>query len=282
MTGIVDVGGGLRAIYGTGILDYCIDHEILFDYGIGVSAGSANLATYYANQKGRNFTFYTEYAFRKEYMSLGNFLRSRNYVDLDYIYGTLSNAGGENPLDFQTMLKRGTELKAVATDAKTGETVYFSKSEMSQDDYGAFKASCCLPIACQPYQWKGGAYYDGGLTNPVPYKKALEDGCDRVVVILTRPKDYFRQNPNDRKLARLLRKKHPAAADALVSRADTYNRQLRECLELEKQGKVLILAPDSIEGMKTLTKDKDAIIHLYKKGYKDAEVIEKFLDQPKG
>ena len=63
-TGVVDVGGGLRGIYAAGILDFCMDHGIRFDLGIGVSAGSANLASYAAGQIRRNYKFYTEYAFR--------------------------------------------------------------------------------------------------------------------------------------------------------------------------------------------------------------------------
>lgn len=46
--GIVDVGGGFRGIYATGVLDYCMDNNIEFDLGIGVSAGSANLISYMA------------------------------------------------------------------------------------------------------------------------------------------------------------------------------------------------------------------------------------------
>ena len=53
-TGIVDVGGGLRGIYAAGVLDYCMDQGIAFDLGIGVSAGSADLASYGAGQRGRN------------------------------------------------------------------------------------------------------------------------------------------------------------------------------------------------------------------------------------
>ena len=34
-------GGGFRGIYAAGVLDYCLDNEIRFDLGIGVSAGSA-------------------------------------------------------------------------------------------------------------------------------------------------------------------------------------------------------------------------------------------------
>lgn len=39
-TAVVDVGGGMRGIYAAGVLDYCMDHEITFDLGVGVSAGS--------------------------------------------------------------------------------------------------------------------------------------------------------------------------------------------------------------------------------------------------
>lgn len=41
--GVIDVGGGLRGIYAVGVFDYCMDHDIHFDLGIGISAGSANL-----------------------------------------------------------------------------------------------------------------------------------------------------------------------------------------------------------------------------------------------
>ena len=43
--GVVDVGGGLRGIYAAGIFDYCLDNDINFDTCIGVSAGSANVAS---------------------------------------------------------------------------------------------------------------------------------------------------------------------------------------------------------------------------------------------
>ena len=84
-----------------------MDLKIHFDYCIGVSAGSANIISFLANQKGRNHTFYTEFSFRKEYMSLHNYLKDHNYVDLEYIFGELSNSGGEYPLDFPAAIASG-------------------------------------------------------------------------------------------------------------------------------------------------------------------------------
>ncbi len=93
-TGIVDVGGGYRGVYAAGVMDYCMDNGIKFDLGVGVSAGSANIISYAAGQQGRNYTFYTVYGLRKEYAGLGNFIRKRSFIDMDYVYGTLSNCYG--------------------------------------------------------------------------------------------------------------------------------------------------------------------------------------------
>ena len=41
--GVIDVGGGLRGIYGAGVLDRCLEEDLRFDLCIGVSAGSACL-----------------------------------------------------------------------------------------------------------------------------------------------------------------------------------------------------------------------------------------------
>ncbi len=144
--GIVDVGGGLRGIYAAGVLDYCMDQDIRFDIGIGVSAGSANLASYAAGQRGRNYQFYTEYAFRKQYMSLGNFITKRSYVDMDYVYGTLCNSDGENPLDYPALRDNPMEFYVVAADALTGEPKYFDKGDVRQDDYSIMKASSSIPF----------------------------------------------------------------------------------------------------------------------------------------
>ena len=39
-TAVVDVGGGLRGVYATGVLDRCLEEGVRFDAGVGVSAGA--------------------------------------------------------------------------------------------------------------------------------------------------------------------------------------------------------------------------------------------------
>lgn len=279
MTGVIDVGGGVRAIYSDGVFDWCLDNGVKFDYCIGVSAGSANLASYLAGQRGRNFKFYTEYAFRREYMSAHNFLKTGSYVDLDYVYGTLSNSDGESPLDYDAMMASEAEFLVVAMNALTGEAKYFTKADMHKDDYYVMKASSCIPAVCKPYMADGMPYFDGGVIDPVPVKRALDDGCDKVVLLLTRPVDVPRVPGKDPVFARLIMKKYPRAAERILERYSRYNTSVAYARELEKQGRVLIIAPDSIAGMDTLTKDRDKIESLYKKGYDDAERIRAFMAQ---
>lgn len=269
-TGIVDVGGGLRDIYGAGVLDFYLDQGISFDYGIGVSAGSANLASFFAGQRGRNYRFYTEFALRKEYISFRNWLKDRNYVNLNYGYGTLSNSDGEYPLDYAALQACKSDFVIVATDARTGKPHYFDRTDLKQDDYGPIKASSCVPAANRAYVVGGVPYYDGGLSDPIPFEMARRNGCEKVVIILTRPKDYRRTIDKDKFAARLIRRRYPNAAAALIRRAETYNAELDRAVELERQGEVLILAPDSIEGMKMLSGDKEQMERLYRKGYADA------------
>ena len=279
MIGIVDVGGGLRGAYGAGVFDRCLELGLGFDYLIGVSAGSANIVSFLAGQKGRNLRFYSKYCFRSEYMSLHNLVKTGSYLDLDYVYGgELSNSGGEDPLDYEAMMRTQSTVKIVATDARTGLPVYFDLRDMAKDDYGAVKASSCVPVVSRPYRWRGGLYYDGGLSDPIPFQQAFNAGCEKVVVILTRPRDYVRESRKDLPLARLL-PQYPAAAEAIRGRAELYNRQLRRAKVYEEQGRLCLISPDSIGGMSTLTKDRVAILTLYAKGKRDAEAIRTFLEE---
>ena len=275
--GIVDVGGGLRGIYAAGVLDYCMDQNIRFDLAIGVSAGSANLASYAAGQRGRNYQFYTEYAFRKQYMSLGNFLARKSYVDLDYVYGTLSRADGENPLDYAALRDNPMAFYVVATEAETGQVHYFDKSDVHQDDYDIMKASSALPFACKPYPIGGTVYYDGALGDPVPIEKAFQLGCDRVVLLLTKPVNVLRSPKKDEKVAACIRRAYPAAAEALCRRAQRYNESVALARMRARQGKVLIVAPEDTCGVDTLTRDKQALRRLYEMGYADGKKITDYL-----
>ena len=279
--GVIDVGGGLRGIYGAGVLDRCLEEDLRFDLCIGVSAGSANMASYLAGQHGRNKPFYDEYSFRREYMSVHNLIRKHSYLDLGYVYGTLSNAGGENPLDYAALARSPAELCVVAANAQNGEAQYFTKADLHPDDYRILMASCCIPVIDQPCVIDGVPYFDGGLADPVPLEWAFAHGCDRVALILTKPIGLVRSDARDKHLAHLLQSHYPAAAEGLRRRAWRYNTAVQRAQELERQGLVCIIAPDSTEGMSTLTKNRAGLEKMYAKGKQDAEALVRWMQNAK-
>lgn len=276
--GIIDVGGGFRGIYAAGVLDYCLDHGITFDLGIGVSAGSANLASFTAGQARRNYQFYTEYGQRKEYASLRNFIKTRSFIGLDYIYGTLSNSDGESPLNYHAMVNNPMEMIVVATEAETGQTKYFTKADLSPDNYNIFKASSAIPYVCRPYIINGIPYYDGALADPVPIEKSFLMGCDKVILILTLPADQIRPIGKDKFLANRICKEYPHAASELAHRALKYNTSVDLAKQYVKQGKALIISPDDTCGVSTLSRNTTSLKNLYQKGYKDGIAISTFVN----
>ena len=276
-TAIIDVGGGFRAIFGAGVLDRCLEEGIAFDHCYGVSAGSANLTSFLAHQHGRNHTFYTQYAFRKEYASVNSFIHNHNFANLDYVYGTLSNHDGENSLDYEAFAANPAQFTVVACDARDGSTKYFTKDDMHYDDYDVLKASSAVPVACQPYVIDGVPYFDGGIADPVPVQKAIDDGCDRIVLVLTRPKDVIREQHKDVAPARILRRSHPEAAERLLERYTTYNTEVAVAKQYEAEGKVLILAPEELYGLSTLSKTYEGLERMYRAGYGQAGRIAEFL-----
>ena len=270
----------MRGAYTAGIYDFLNDRGVQpFDCLIGVSAGSANMVSYLARQRGRNHRSYTEYAFRKDYMSLENALKTGSYIGLDYIYTTLSGPGGEDPVDLAAFNADRAKYEVVVTDAATGEPVYYDKSLMARGNFDVIKASCAVPGAARPYPVEGRLGFDGGLADPVPYRRALEQGCDRVVVLLTRPRDYLRPPLARREMMERVLARWPAAYAALLRRAVRYNRDVEIVKELERQGKALLVAPSDIEGMSTLKRDKAAIERLYQMGYADGEKVLAFAQK---
>lgn len=278
-SGVIDVGGGMRGIYAAGVFDRCLDDNVRFDLAIGISAGSANIASYVSGQRGRNISFYTKYPLRPEYMSVHNFLKRGSYLDMDYIYGTLSNEDGEDPFDYDSFMASPIEVLIEAADAETGEPFYFEKSGFKRNSYTPMMASSSIPFVCKPYEIDGRLYFDGAIGITVPLEKAFEEGCTKVVLVLTKPADVLRKPGKDHLLAKMIERKYPKAAEGMRTRAEKYNYGVELAKELEKDGLVLVVAPDDTCGVDTLTKDPKAMMRLYQKGYEDGGKILPFLEK---
>ena len=266
-TGIVLEGGAVRTIFSTGVCDALLTRDLLPDYVIGVSAGIAYGVSYVSKQSRRNLDIMVNYINDKRYMGFGNLLRrdNRAYFGLDFVFGTIPNE--LIPFDYDTFAAYPGEVEAVVTNMDTGKAEYFPV-ERRDDRFKLLQATCALPFLFPVFDIQGKPCMDGGAADAIPYERALERGCERVIVVLTRERSYSKgpSSVQQRLLARRFRR-YPKFVETMARRAEAYNQSRRDLFAMESSGKVLILEPESTAGFSRTERDVEKIRALWQSGY---------------
>jgi len=124
----------------------------------------------------------------KRMFNLKNFnpFSPRKPLDLEYLTGLY--VIGDSTLDRNFLFNSGIKLTYVLTDCETGKAVYVEPN--SENIFPLMRASCALPFFHGPVKIDGKKYLDGGLTDPFPVQKALEDGYDEVIVLFPKKENY--------------------------------------------------------------------------------------------
>lgn len=265
-TGIVLEGGALRTIFSSGVCDALLDADLLPDYVVGVSAGIAYGVSYVSRQKGRNLEIVTKYANDKRYMGLRNLLvpSNRCYFGLRFTYDTIPNK--LVPFDYDTFASFPGEVEAVVTNLKSGQAEYLPVPRRD-DKFVILQATCAMPVLFPIFRMNGAPYLDGGSADGIPYRRAFEMGCDRVVVVLTRERSYRRGPEKFQNLINLRYSRYPNFCETMRTRAERYNACREELFQLEKEGKILLIAPETTEGFSRVERDLGKIHALWQDGY---------------
>lgn len=268
--GLVLEGGGMRGLYTSGVLDYFLDHQISVNYVIGVSAGACNGISYLSNQKGRSYRVNTNYISDKRYLSLSNFIKTKSLFGLDFIFDVIPHE--LDVFDYETFLNSPIEYKLGVTDVLTGRPVYFDKTHLDHDST-ILKASSSIPVFSPIIEYQNGLYLDGGATDSIPVKQALADGCDHVIIVLTRDRSYIKKPESFRLIYSNVLKKYPNLIKALDNRHVTYNDTLKFIKELEQQQKATVIAPTSPLKIGRFEKNINKLKNIYELGYLDASKV---------
>ena len=271
--GIVFEGGASRGYFSAGVMDKFLDFGIRPDYVIGASAGIANGVSFISGQKGRNLIIGTKYLHDKRYMGMRHMLNRKNksYYNIDFVFNDIPNK--YLPFDYKAFESSQTEKIAVVTNIETGKAEYMPVPS-NDKEWRLIVASCALPILFPPIEINGKKYFDGGIADSIPYKRALEDGCDKIIVVLTRERSYEKKDESTMKLAAFHYRKYPNLVKALRNRALNYNKCRNELLKLEIEGKALVIAPESTADWKRTEKRPNAIEKMYNEGVSEALVNE--------
>lgn len=280
MSALVLEGGTFRPIFSCGVMDALLDNEIYFPYVIGVSAGITDGVSYVSKQRKRNLDVLLKFRHDKRYVGIRNYFTDKSFFGLKFAYETVPTE--IFPFDWNTYLENPTEVKVGVTNADTGKPEYLDGKKMDKK-CNMLKATCAMPVIFPAIEVDGEKYYDGGVCDPIPVKKAEADGHDKMLIVLTRPESYKKELSRSNVMAaKVLKRKYPNMVKPLMTRHELYNEEVDYCNQLEKEGRAVILRPTEEVQIDSFEKDLKKIERIYDFGYdlamKNLDKIRKLLN----
>lgn len=269
MPGLILEGGTFRPIFSCGVMDALLAHGLMFDYIVGVSAGITDAASYVSQQPERNLEIVRRYRNDPRYCSLSNFYKCGSLFGLDFVFREIPET--LLPFDWTAYRAYPGRMLVGVTNARTGLPAYFDGHRLDRDNT-ILRATCAIPLVFPPIWIDGAPYYDGGLTEPIPIRKALRDGSKKNLIVLTRTKDYRKTTGRaTRFAAHALRYQFPALPRVLWHRAKHYNDTVCFINQLQRrqpENTVVLRPPFALESFES---DIEKLEAGYRAGYALAE-----------
>lgn len=267
----------MRGVYTIGVLDCMYDRQFAPDYVIGVSAGACNGISFVSGQRGRGLRIDEQFLGDPRYLGWRNLIKKRSIFGMDFIFDEIPN--GLDPFDYEAFAANPAEFVVGVTDVQTGQAVYFGKKSLERTNMH-LRASSSIPCFAPIVEIDGRGYLDGGVADPIPVRKALADGCEQLVVVLTRHRGYQKKPTAMRAAYSRIYRQYPAMVEALARRHEIYNDTLAFVHQLEREGRALVIAPPEESEAGRFEKDMKKLMPSYRRGMLDAAVaLEQFAVQ---
>lgn len=263
-TAFVLEGGAMRGLYSAGVLDVFMQNDISTDAIYGVSAGALFGINFKSKQIGRAIRYNVKYAHEKNYMGLYSLITTGNIMNKEFCFDKLVNE--LDKFDFDTFDKSPIEFFAVVTNVETGKAEYI-KITNAKEGLEALRASGSMPFVSKLVELNYGKYLDGAISDPIPLQKAIEDGYEKIVVVLTRPEGYRKHRdcmPYD-----LIYRKYPNFVETAKKQYEIYNKALDLIKKYEEDGKIIVLRPSKKLKIARVEKNIEKLNAIYKLGVDD-------------
>lgn len=268
-TGLVLEGGAMRGLFSAGVIDVLMEHGINFDGIVGVSAGAAFGCNMKSRQAGRAIRYNTKFANDWRYCSLRSLLTTGDIFGGEFCYHYLPKH--LDIFDNEAFNNNPQEFFAVCTDVETGEPIYKRLMKADDECYEWIRASASMPLASKIVNINGRKVLDGGISDSIPLKFMQQQGYEKNIVVTTQPAGYVKEKNSFLPLMRLQLRRYPRFLDAVANRHEMYNAQLEYVAEQERQGKTLVLRPESALTIGHITHDADKMWETYNIGRALAE-----------
>ena len=269
-TALVLEGGGMRGVFTCGVLDYLMDHHIEFPYTVGVSAGACNGLSYMSHQRGRGKFSNIDLLAKYKYIGIRPLLKRRGLIDQQLLFHRFPDR--ILPYNYKAYAENPNRFEMVTTDCRTGKACYWEEKHDEKRIIDIVKASSSLPYACPIIHVDGRPMLDGGIVDSIPLLRAVEQGYDKLVVVLTRNKGY-RKSVKEVMVPRFIYKEYPRLRVALRNRNKIYNEQLELVERLEDEGKIVVIRPKEPIVVGRMETNVRKLTDLYKQGYACAKKV---------
>lgn len=278
-TGIVVEGGAMRGIYGAGVLDVLLEHDIKADGLIGVSAGAIFGCSYVSGQRGRSIRYNLRYCRDPRYMSLRSLMRTGDIFAKEFCYRELPEK--LDPFDNDAFEASSIRFYVTCTDVVTGKPVYRRCPSLRGENIDWVRASASMPLASRIVELDGLKLLDGGVTDSIPVGAFRKLGYRHNLVILTQPGGYSKKPNRMLPLIRRAFREYPDFVEAVERRHLVYNRELDEIRRLESEGEVFVIRPSRRIKIHRTEHNPQRIRQMYELGREDAlrslSGIERFM-----
>lgn len=256
----------MRGIYTCGVLDIMMDKGFEPDVLCGTSAGALFGVNLPSKQRGRAFNYNFRYCDNPNYVSLRSLIRTGNMVNVDFSYRRIPLELA--PFDEAAYEASKTKVFATVTNVRTGKAEYKQIDNcLKQVDW--LRASGTLPFISHRVHIGDNEYLDGGLVDNIPLDKAFEEGCDKVIVVLTRPIE-FRLNEHMYWLSKIFYPLEKNLQQALRVRSSNYNKRMQQVRRLREEGKIFVFSPETLLPVRRLERNPLHLKQVYHLGLRDA------------
>ena len=280
-TGLVLEGGAMRSIFTAGVLDALMEEKMQFPNVYAVSAGAFAGMHYISNQYGICRKAMIDSLYEYQYLGPKVFFKKGTFFDMDYLFDVILPEVSK--FDFDAFKKYPGRFITSTVDCNTGEIHYFSEFESMERLSSVMKAANSMPIIARITEIDGMPMLDGGMRDAIPIMKALEDGMEKIVAVLTRDPSYRKSEKKalDQRITEVLYRKYPKFLEMLQTRWKRYNDSLEVIENMEKEGKAFVFRTYD-KNFKNGESDPDRLNEYYRYGLEEARSrmgeLKKFLD----
>ena len=223
-TALIVEGGGSRGVFSFGVIDSFIKSSFNpFDIHFGVSNGAVVQLWYLLKVSDYNLDKML-FSASKKYVRYSNIFFNKSIMNFEQLY---QDANKVFPIDFDRLQKNldGKNFYVVISDGATGQPEYI---ELSEDNYiNEMLATGSLPVLMKnPIKLDNNRKFDGGITDPLPVKKAYEMGARDITIIRTYEETFSRKTKLENYIAAFATRSHPEISKAILSNTATYNSAL--------------------------------------------------------